>query len=87
MLGNVYINKIHARQCLYRISLYCMDGFSRFQFLCCIQRNPSRIIPKQLGRKYFSMEQLPVDSYMLYVNNRILFQLISKSLFLNLITI
>ena len=28
MLGNVYINKIHARQRLYRISLYCKDGFS-----------------------------------------------------------
>ena len=27
MLGNVYINKIHARQCLY-ISLYCREGFS-----------------------------------------------------------
>ena len=28
MLGNVYINKIHARQCLYIISLYCREGFS-----------------------------------------------------------
>ena len=28
MLGNVYINKIHARQCLYTISLYCREGFS-----------------------------------------------------------
>ena len=26
MLGNVYINKIHARQCLYIISLYCREG-------------------------------------------------------------
>ena len=28
MLGNVYINKIHARQCLYIISLCCREGFS-----------------------------------------------------------
>ena len=27
MLGNVYINKIHARQCLY-LSLYCREGLS-----------------------------------------------------------
>ena len=33
-----------------------------FQFLCCIQRNPSRIISKQLGRKDFSMEQLPLKN-------------------------
>ena len=26
MLGNVYINKIHARKCFY-ISLYCREGF------------------------------------------------------------
>ena len=39
--------------------------FPFFQFLCCIQRNPSRLISKQLRRKGFSMEQLPTDSYML----------------------
>ena len=27
MLGNVYINKIHARQCLCIIRLYCREGF------------------------------------------------------------
>ena len=27
MLGNVYINEIHARQCLHIISLYCRKGF------------------------------------------------------------
>ena len=33
MLGNVYINKIHAKQCLY-ISLYYREGFSHpFNFL------------------------------------------------------
>ena len=66
MLGNVYINKIHATQCLYIISLYYREGFfPSFQFLCCIQRNPSYLISKQLRRKDFSMEQLPNDSYML----------------------
>ena len=39
--------------------------FPYFQFLYCIQRNPSHIISKQLGRKDFSMEQLPIDSYKL----------------------
>ena len=28
MLGNVYINKTHARQCLYVIRLFCREGFS-----------------------------------------------------------
>ena len=28
MLSNVYINKIHARQCIYIISLYCREDFS-----------------------------------------------------------
>ena len=66
VLGNVYINKVHARQCLYIISLYCREGFSHpFKFLCCIQRNPSHIISKQLGRKDFSVEQLPIDSHKL----------------------
>ena len=27
MLGNVYINKIHVRHCLYIIRLYCREGF------------------------------------------------------------
>ena len=27
MPGNVYVNKIHARQCLYMISLYCREDF------------------------------------------------------------
>ena len=39
--------------------------FPSFQFSCCIQKNPSRIISKQLGRRDFSMEQLPIDSYKL----------------------
>ena len=39
--------------------------FPSFQFLCCIQRNPSHITSKQLGRKDFSLEQLPIDSYKL----------------------
>ena len=66
MLDNVYTNKIHATQCLYIISLYCRGRFfPSFQFPYCIQRNPSHIISKQLGRKDFSMEQLKIDSYKL----------------------
>ena len=48
MLDNIYINKIHARQCLYIISLYYI--------LCSIQKNASCLISKQLGRKDFSIE-------------------------------
>ena len=33
MLGNVYINKIYARECLYIISLYCrQSSFHLFTF-------------------------------------------------------
>ena len=32
---------------------------------CCIQKNPSRLISKKLGRKDFSMEQLSIDFSML----------------------
>ena len=39
--------------------------FPSFQFICCIQSNPSHIISKQPGRKDFSMEQLPIDYYKL----------------------
>ena len=46
--------------------LYCREGFSYpSQFLCCIQRNPSGVISKQPRRKNFSMEQLPIDFFML----------------------
>ena len=59
MLGNVYINKIHARRCLYKIharrSLCYKEGCSHtFNFLVVFQRNLSRL-----------MEQLTIDSYML----------------------
>ena len=50
--------------------------FPSSPLLCCIQRNPSHLISKQLGRKDFSME---------HVNKGILFQLINKSLVFNLI--
>ena len=36
----MFINKIHARQCLY-VSLYFTKFFLCFQFLCHVQRNPS----------------------------------------------
>ena len=40
MLGNVYINKMHARQCLYIISLYCREGFSHpFNFFVVSKGN------------------------------------------------
>ena len=47
--------------------MYILYGrfFPSFQFLCCIQRNPKRLIKKKLGRKDFSMEPPPIDSYML----------------------
>ena len=28
MIGNVYIDKLHARECLYIIRLYCQEVFS-----------------------------------------------------------
>ena len=40
-------------------------AFSIFQILCFIQKNPSHLISKQLGREDFSIEQLPIDSYIL----------------------
>ena len=43
--------------------------FPILSFLCCIQRNPSLLISKHLERKYFSMEQLSIDSYMLLCNS------------------
>ena len=78
MLGNVYINKTRARQCLFMVSLYCREGFSDpFKFFVLSKGILSHLISKQLGRKDFSMEQLPIDSYIIicyYVNKRIPFQ-------------
>ena len=59
---DVYINKIHARKCLYDKFILYGRFFPCFQFLGCIRRNPSHLISKQLGRKEFSMEQFPIDS-------------------------
>ena len=42
MLGNVCINKMHARQCLYIISLYCRKGFSHPLNFFVV---PKRILP------------------------------------------
>ena len=47
------------------LSLFWGRFFPSFQFLCCIQKNPSRLISKKLGRKDFSMEQLSIDFSML----------------------
>ena len=86
MLGNVYINKIHARQYLYILSLYCREGVSYpFSFYCCIQRNSSGLISKQLERKDFSMEHLQLIPICYNVNKSILFQLINEPLVFNLI--
>ena len=70
MLGNVYINKIHARQYLYKITLYCRGGgggggFHPFNFLLHPKESfmPKRLISKQLGRKDFSIAQLPKELY------------------------
>ena len=54
MVGNVYINKIHTRLCLY-ISLLWGRFFSFFQFLCYIQWNPSHLISKYLERIRFQL--------------------------------
>ena len=58
-----------------------------FQFLCCIQRNPSHIIPKQVGRKDFQWSNFQLIPISYYVNKRILFQLVNKSLVFSLIAI
>ena len=63
MLGTVYINKIQAMFVYNKLTLYGRF-FPSFQFICCIQRNPSHPILKQL-EKDFSMEEYPIDSYML----------------------
>ena len=62
ILDDVYINKIHASKCFYNKLILQGRFFPCFQFLCCIQKNPSRLISKQLGRKDISMEQVPIDS-------------------------
>ena len=48
-----------------KIMISLLGSYNSSLFLCCMKRNPSSIISKQLGRKDFSMEQLPVDSYKL----------------------
>ena len=62
MLGNIYVNKIHAKQCLYIISLYYREGSSHaFNFFVV---SKGILISKQLW-KGFSIEQLAMDSYTL----------------------
>ena len=56
-LDNAYSTKIRLRQ-WQRFFLYS-------QFLCNIQGNSSQLILKLLGTKYFSMEQLPIDSFII----------------------
>ena len=61
--------------------------FLSFQYFCCIQRNPSYIISKHLGRKDFQWSSFQLIPVSYYVNNRILFQLVNKSLVCSLIAI
>ena len=55
-----------------------------FSHPCRIQKNPTRLISKQLGRKDFLMEQLRIDSYMLLRKQKNSIS-INKSLLFNLI--
>ena len=55
MLVNVYINKMNIRKWLYIISYIIGEVFFPcFQFLCCIQRNPSRLISNSQEEKTLS---------------------------------
>ena len=68
MLGDVYVNKIHARQCLYIISSICRGFPNPFNFLV-VSKGIHHVQLFWTARKKrffnFSMEQLPIDSYML----------------------
>ena len=60
----IYNNNNNNKFVLYDKFILKGRLFSSFQFRYFFQRNPSRLISKQLGRNDFSMEQLPIDSYM-----------------------
>ena len=70
MLGNVFINKINARQylsCNIYIKVYIVGKvFSILSTsLLCIHRNPSHLISKQLGRKIFqwsNFQMIPIHA-------------------------
>ena len=62
MLSNIYIERERWRE---RKFILLGRSVPSFQFLCCTQSNRSRLTLKQLGRKDFSMEQLPINFYML----------------------
>ena len=82
------LDTINTCQVMFIYKLILPGRFSlSFQFLCCIQKNPSCLTSKQLARKDFSMQQLPVDSYMLLCKQKTLFQLTNKSSVFNLIAI
>ena len=54
--------KIHAGQCLYNKFILSGRFFPCFQILFCIQKNPSRLISKQLGKKDFSGELIRLNA-------------------------
>ena len=50
MLGNVYINQRHARECLHLISLYCRKGFSHsFNFFVVSKKSFQNFRKKRKG--------------------------------------
>ena len=88
MLSNGYIDEIHARQCLCIMCLYCREGFSHaFNFFVVSKGILHAYFQKQLGKKDFSTEQLPIASYMLLCKQKNPFQLINKLLVFNFIII
>ena len=62
MQGNAYVNKIHARN----VKLRFVEVFHILSiYLLYLKESFTSSCFEQLGRKDFSMEQLPIDSYML----------------------
>ena len=87
MLGNVYIYKIHARQFLYIKGLYCRQGFSHpFNFFVVSNKILHESFNSQ-EEKIFQWSSFHLIPICYYVNKRILFQLINKSLFFSLMSI
>ena len=88
MLGNVYINTIHARQCSYIISLYCREIFSHsFNFFVVSKGILHIEFQNSFEEKILQWNNFQLIPIWYCVNKRILFPLINKSLVFNLIAI
>ena len=88
ILCNVYINKIHARQCLYIKRLYCREGFSHsFNFFVVSKGILNVSFQNSEEENFFQWSNFQLIPICYYANKRILYQLISKSLVFNLIAI